>query len=235
MLAHLLRLAAWPSQCIICHAWPAQTLCPSCTTRFAPPQTRCSRCALPAPTGVTVCGQCLTRPPPQDQALAALAYAWPWPMCVARLKFGQDVGLAGPLAQIMRQTHGVTQALAAADWVLPLPLSPQRLAERGYNPAQLLVSQLAQNVPGTRWRDGLLLRTLHCPPQSSLPRAARLRNVRGAFAVPENQRHLLESRRVVLVDDVMTTGASLHEASRALRAAGVQHITTLVLTRAGRH
>lgn len=233
MLARLLRPSSWPSQCLICHAWPAQTLCHSCTARFARPRSRCSRCALPVPTGVSCCGACLLQPPPQDQALSALTYEWPWSLCVTRLKFGQDVGLAAALAVLLRQAQGVAEALADADWVLPLPLSSQRLSERGYNPAQLLVAQLERLLPGTRWRNDLLLRTRHCPPQSSLPRAARLRNVSGVFAVAPELAPMLAGRRVVLVDDVMTTGASLHEASRTLRAAGALHITTLVLARTG--
>lgn len=234
MFSRLLRTGRWPSQCLICHAWPAQPLCTDCIVRFARPQTRCTRCALPVPAGVTCCGDCLLHPPPQDQALCAVGYAWPWSLCVTRLKFGQDVGLAAALAGLLLAAEGVAQALTQADWLLPLPLSARRLAERGYNPAQLLARQLQRQQPALPLRTDLLLRPLHRPPQTSLPRTARLRNVRGVFAVPPAQAAALRDRRVVLVDDVMTTGASLHEASRCLRAAGVAHITTLVLARAGR-
>lgn len=233
MFSRLLRTDRWPSQCLVCHAWPAQSLCADCVARFVRPQTRCARCALPVPAGVVCCGACLLRPPPQDQALCAVGYAWPWALCVTRLKFGQDVGLAAALAGLLLTADGVAQALARADWLLPLPLSAQRLAERGYNPAQLLARQLQRQQPGLSLRTDVLRRPLHRPPQTSLPRAARLRNVRGVFAVPPTQAAALKNSRVVLVDDVMTTGASLHEASRCLRAAGAAHITTLVLARAG--
>ena len=113
--------AAWPGQCLICHAWPTTTLCGDCVARFAPAQARCTTCALPVPPGVTVCGQCLRKPPPMAQCLAAVDYRWPWSMCVARWKFEGDVGLTRPLATLLQSTPGVRAALDAADLVLPMP------------------------------------------------------------------------------------------------------------------
>ena len=146
--------AAWPGQCLICHAWPTTTLCGDCVARFAPAQARCTTCALPVPPGVTVCGQCLRKPPPMAQCLAAVDYRWPWSMCVARWKFEGDVGLTRPLATLLQSTPGVRAALDAADLVLPMPMSEQRLAERGHNPALLLARRLAPRTT----RAGLLLR-----------------------------------------------------------------------------
>ena len=220
-------VARWPSQCLACHAWPAQTLCGDCVARFAPATARCRGCALPVPAGVTLCGACLRAPPPMALCLAALPYAWPWSMCIGRWKFEGDVGLTGPLAALLRGAPGVRAALADADWVLPVPLSPERLAERGHNPAPLLARRLAP----ARVHAGILLRTRHTPPQRSLPRAARLKNVRGAFQVDPLLAPRLRGRRVALVDDVMTTGASLREAAGALREAGAAEVTALVLAR----
>ncbi len=219
--------AHWPSQCLVCRAWPAQTLCIDCRSRFAPPTTRCQRCALPVPAGVAVCGACLREPPPMAQCLAAVPWQWPWSLCIVRWKFDGDTGLSAPLAALLQATPGVTEALATAELVLPMPMSPQRLAERGYNPALLLARQLA---PG-RVRPDLLLRTRHTPPQRSLPRAERLRNVRGAFQVDPLAAPALRGRHVLLVDDVMTTGASVREAAAALRLAGAEPIGVLVLAR----
>ena len=219
--------AAWPSQCLICHAWPAQRLCRACIARFAPAVARCRTCALPVAPGVTVCGACLRAPPPMALCLAALDYAWPWSLCVGRWKFDGDVGLTGPLCALLQAAPGVGAALEAVDLVLPMPLSPERLAERGHNPALLLARRLA---PG-RVRADLLLRTRHTPPQRTLPRVERLRNVRGAFQVDPLRRDALAGRRVALVDDVMTTGASVREAAASLRAAGATQVTVLVLAR----
>lgn len=221
------RCMAWPSQCLVCRAWPARTLCADCTERFARPVRRCTTCALPVPAGVQHCGACLIDPPPLDACLAAVAYTWPWALCVTRLKFQQDIGLAAALAELLARAPGVTEALQATDWLLPMPLAAERLAERGYNPALLL----AQRLHRPACRSDLLLRPRHRPPQRGLTRAQRLRNVRGAYAVAAARAHELAGRRVLLLDDVMTTGASLHEAARALRQAGAAQVSALVFAR----
>ncbi len=227
MPARLLALHGWPSQCAVCRAWPAHTVCTACVARFAPTQARCDTCALPVATGIARCGACLLHPPPLDACRSAVAYAWPWAGLITRLKFQQDIGLAGALAGLLRRTPGVTEALAQADWLLPMPLAPARLAERGYNPALLL----ARRLPPARCLADGLRRVRDTPPQRGLTRAERQRNVRGAFAVNPAHGAALHGRRVLLLDDVMTTGASLHEAARTLRAAGVAHITALALAR----
>ena len=221
------RAGGWPSQCLVCHAWPAERLCRACVARFMPAVARCRTCALPVAPGVAVCGACLRTPPPMALCLAALDYAWPWSMCIGRWKFDGDVGLTRPLAALLWAAPGVPAALDAVDLVLPMPLSPQRLAERGHNPALLLARRLA---PG-RVQAGLLLRTRHTPPQRSLPRAERLKNVRGAFQVDPLRVAELAGHRVALVDDVMTTGASVREAASALQSAGAADVTVLVLAR----
>ena len=216
-----------PARCAICHAWPSRVVCNACVTRFAQPVPRCTTCALPVPEGVTRCGACLREPPPLDACLAAVNYAWPWSDCVTRFKFGNQPGWAAELATVMRSAPWVEPALEQADRVLPMPLARERLAERGYNQALLLARHLAPRKTDAT----LLLRTRHTPAQSELTRAERLRNVRGAFAVEPLRAHELRGRRVVLVDDVMTTGASLHAAATALRQAGVTHVTALVFAR----
>ena len=216
-----------PARCAICHAWPSRVVCNACVTRFAQPVPRCTTCALPVPEGVTRCGACLREPPPLDACLAAVNYAWPWSDCVTRFKFGNQPGWAAELATVMRSAPWVEPALEQADRVLPMPLARERLAERGYNQALLLARHLAPRKTDAT----LLLRTRHTPAQSELTRAERLRNVRGAFAVDPMRAHELRDQRVVLVDDVMTTGASLHAAATALRQAGVTHVTALVFAR----
>ena len=121
----------------------------------------------------------------------------------------------------------VEDTLAQADCVLPIPLSPERLAERGYNQSLLLARQLC---PG-KTDDRLLLRTRHTPAQRSLPRAERLANLIGAFAVDPLRAAEIRGRRMVLVDDVMTSGASLHTAAQVLSQAGAAHVSAVVLAR----
>ncbi len=218
---------ALPSQCAVCHAWPARTLCEACVARFAQPRPRCQGCAMPLPAGVARCGACIKETPPLDLCLAAVTYEYPWSGLVARYKFGASPGWSSALALLMRSTPWAEPALEAADRVLPMPLSRERLRERGFNQALELARQLAPGKTDAR----LLLRLHDTPAQSSLPRPARLRNVRGAFGVAPGREQEIKGQRLVLVDDVMTSGASLYTAAQALRAAGAAHITGLVLAR----
>ncbi len=229
--ARLPPLAHWhgllPSQCRVCHAWPSHTVCEACVSQFAQPQTRCRTCALPLPAGARQCGACIKNPPPLDQCLAAVDYAYPWSQLIQDYKFHAEPGLVRSFATLLRATPWVEPLLESADLVLPLPLSRERLKERGYNQALLLARQL--NAPKTR--ADVLLRIKHTPAQHTLKRAQRLSVLNDAFAVEPLLGKRLLDRRVVLVDDVMTTGASLYAAARVLKAAGVGSVAGLVIAR----
>lgn len=216
-----------PSRCAVCHAWPAHAVCEDCVAQFAQPVHRCETCALPLPAGMPRCGACITAPPLWDAALTAVPYDYPWSGLVVEFKFQQHPAWARTLATLMRSAPWVEPALEAAHLVLPMPLSAQRLQSRGFNQALELARHLAPSKVSTQ----LLLRVRDTPPQSSLPRHERLRSVQGAFAVEPLRVGELRGQRVVLVDDVMTSGASLHAASTALRNAGAAHITVLVFAR----
>jgi ComF family protein len=127
----------------------------------------------------------------------------------------------------MRSAPWVEPALDAADLVLPIPLSRARLAERGFNQALLLARALTPK----KTEAALLLRVRHTAAQTALDRQDRLSNVKGAFTVDPLMSSKVRGRRVVLVDDVMTSGASLFTAAQALRQAGAARITALVLAR----
>ncbi|WP_159911255.1 ComF family protein [Pantoea sp. 18069] len=228
---------ALPSQCGICGRWPSQRVCGDCTARWAGTQPRCRRCALPLPAGAAECGACLRAPPAFDAAWAAVDYGYPWSLLLAQLKFQQDPGAAYALAQLLARVPGVSAALASARWIVPVPLSDQRLRERGFNQAALLARALAGNcapLPQAPDCAHLLVRARHTPAQSGLQRDRRLRNLRGAFEVPAWQTARLAGQRVVLVDDIMTTGATLDAAAQALRRAGASHICAMVVARTQR-
>ena len=218
-----------PSRCAICRHWPAEPVCETCVTRFAHPVLRCLTCALPAPEGALRCGACIQTPPPLARCLSAVDYAWPWRDLVARFKFRQQPGWDRPLAWLMHSATGAEDALHDADRVLPIPLSRERLAERGYNQSWLLARRLA---PG-KADPALLLRIRHTPPQRTLPRSERLVNLKGAFALDPLRAHEVRGRKLVLVDDVMTSGASLHAAAQVLLQAGAAQVSALVLARTG--
>lgn len=218
---------ALPSQCLVCHAWPAQPVCEACVNRFAQPQPRCQTCALTVPLGIRQCGACVTTPPPLDACLAAVSYAYPWSDLIVGFKFHRHPGRANALALLLRSTPWVEPALDAADAVVPMPLSRVRLQTRGFNQALMLARGLAPDKTQSR----LLLRIRDTPPQTSLKRSERLNSLKDAFAVEPLRLRQTKGARLVLVDDVMTSGASLFSAARVLRAAGAAHITGLVIAR----
>ena len=178
---------------------------------------------------------CIRNPPPLDAARAAVDYAFPWSELVTRYKFGNWTGSAHFLATLMLKVPEVRSALKElddADHVIPMPLATERLSMRGFNQAWELAKGLSA-ISGTQAQADarLLLRVRHTHAQSELKREERAANVQGAFQLEPLQAHRIHGRRVVLVDDVMTTGASLHAAALALREAGARHITAIVLAR----
>jgi len=217
-----------PGCCAICRAWPARTVCEDCAARFAPPTHRCRRCALALPGGPDTCGTCLRHPPPLDACVVCCGYDWPWPDPIGRFKFQGEPGLAAPLAALMRRAPAALALLQAADHVLPMPLAPARLRQRGFNQSLELARRLA---PPAKLAPRLLLRLRETAPQSGLARAGRIANLRGAFGVPPAQAPRLAGRHVLLVDDVMTSGASLHSAALVLRGAGASQVSALVFAR----
>jgi ComF family protein len=188
---------------------------------------RCQTCALPLKASARQCGACLRSPPPLDACHAAVPYDYPWSACIAGYKFHGNPGWASTLATLMRSAPWIEPALDQADVVVPMPLSRQRLRERGFNQSLELARQLAPAKTDAT----LLLRIRHTQPQNELNRAARLANVKDAFAVDPLRARKLNHTRVVIVDDVMTSGASLHAAARALRQAGAASVGAVVLAR----
>lgn len=222
-----------PARCEVCRAWPARPVCGPCAGRFARAVPRCGRCALPLPLPLSpagsaaACPGCQRQPLPLDACVAALDYGYPWDGLVTRFKFHGEPGWAATFAALMRAAPGAAALLARADRVLPLPLAPARLAGRGYNQALALARHLA---PG-RVDAHSLWRCQDTAPQARLDRAGRQRNVAGAFAVRPESVLDLHGRSLLLVDDVMTSGASLAAAALALRRAGARRVTALVLAR----
>ncbi len=218
----------WPSQCVVCRAWGTQAVCEDCVRRFAPPQSRCPHCAALLAADQPVCGECLQSPAQRlDACVCALPYAFPWDHLVAHFKFQGHTGLARPLAALLRSAPWAERLLEQCDALVPIPLSATRLRERGYNQALELARALHRSKTQPRW----LRRVRHTPNQHDLPRAQRLRAVHGSLAVEPTLAAGLQGRHAVLVDDVMTTGATLREAARVLRLAGATQVSALVLAR----
>lgn len=223
-LQRLVRLLL-PPRCLLC-AEPGQAsldLCPACLAALPLPGPACTRCALPLPAPGT-CGACQQRPPPLDSAHACLRYAPPADRLLPRFKFHQDLAAGRLLVQLMARQR---PPLPADAILVPVPLHRSRLRQRGYDQALELARPLARHL-GLELRPDLLLRVRGTGAQSGLDAAARRRNLRHAFSarVPDPV-----PARVVLLDDVMTTGATLYAAARALRQAGVGEVHAWVCAR----
>nr|WP_315464790.1 ComF family protein [uncultured Rhodoferax sp.] len=156
-------------------------------------------------------------------------YAYPWDRLIAHFKFQENPAWAHHFARLMRSTPWVDPALEEADFVIPMPLATERLLQRGFNQSALLARQLCP----AKTLEHVLLRVIHTPAQSALDRKSRRQNVRNAYAMEPTRQGAVAGKRVVLVDDVMTSGASMGEAAATLRRAGATHITALVFARTG--
>ena len=222
-----------PTQCALCRNWAQERLCEPCIARFVTSVPRCGRCAIGVPGGVALCGECLRHAPPFEHAVAAVDYEAPWDDLVRQFKFDAALDLTGALAQRLLDAIG-RSAAERPDLVLPVPLADERLRERGYNQAWELARRVAPAL-GCESDPRLLLRTKHTAHQLSLPPAERAANVRGAFAIEPRRRHALRDRRIAVVDDVMTTGATLAEVARTLLQAGAASVQVWVLARTPRH
>ncbi|MBO9716367.1 MAG: ComF family protein [Pseudoxanthomonas sp.] len=226
LLDTVVRLArrALPLRCLACGE-PGDDgldLCAACHAALPLNRNACLRCALPLAAPGT-CGRCLSRPPPLHAVHAAFAYAAPLDRLLPRYKFHQDLAAGHLLAQLM------AHALAGCErpqGLVPVPLHRARLRQRGYDQALELARPLASTLRLPLHVD-LLQRVRATPAQSQLDATARRRNLRGAFGV--TGRPL--PAHVALVDDVMTTGATLHAAAAALRRAGVARVDAWVCAR----
>ncbi len=232
-----------PATCQVCGGWPAQAVCTACEQRFAAPTPRCSACAAPVvSSGPGLCGACQTRKAPAalHRCVAAVDYSYPWDTLIARFKFRNEPGWAGPLAALMWRAYQAQPPSGPYDLVVPVPLTPSRLGSRGYNQAWELVKALRRQAATTATPmppalADALLRIGEAPDQHSLPREQRLHNLRGAFAAHPLHRQRLAQAHVLLVDDVTTTGATLQTAAQALLQAGAQRVDALVLARTPPH
>lgn len=216
--------AILPHHCALCGAGNLnQVLCTDCDadlSHYLAPA--CPVCALPTPDG-QVCGACLQHPPAFDFTLAAFSYHFPIDRLLHAFKYSGNLALIEVLAKPLAQ-------LAAdhpkPDLLMPMPLHPERLKERGFN------QSLEIAKPISRWL-GIPLAADACqrkrdtPTQAGLKWKERRRNVRGAFACDLD----LSGKTIAVLDDVMTTGATLNEISRVLKGRGASEISAWVVAR----
>ena len=208
--------------CYVCRGPARAQLCQACLEELPYRDGQaCPRCALPSPGG-GVCGRCLAHPPHYDATVAALDYAFPADALVQALKFRGELALASLFSTILLKKL----AGGKVDLIVPVPLSNPRLRSRGYNQAVEIARPIARALQ-TRLDYLVLVRERHTKAQAELPYAERMKNVRGAF----HCLRALPNASVAVIDDVMTTGATLDEIAATLKRAGAARVVNWVVAR----
>jgi len=214
---------ALPQACVLCAAPSGNAvLCPACAQAMPRTAMACRLCALPL--NGSICGECLARAPPFAATVAAWTYAFPVDQLLQAFKYGGALALAEPLADALA-TAVRSRGDSNCDAIVALPLAPARQRQRGFNQAHEVARRAAVRlgIPVVRG----LARVRDSPPQATLAWAARSANVRNAFQGDAS----LQGRRVAIVDDVMTTGATLAAAAKAARRAGAVAVEAWVVAR----
>lgn len=205
--------------------------CKKCVKELPVIKNYCRRCGNPFPsdlsdyldeTSLNYCSRCLKKPPPYDRVYLGFYYMDPIKSLIQKTKFGEAFELSYQLGKLLRKISNLS--LESYDLIIPVPLSEKRKRERGFNQSLLMLWGFHKIY----FSPNPLKKVLHTRPQSELPLKERLVNLKGAFSVKEN----LKGKRILLFDDVMTTGATLYEASKELKKAGASEIHILVLARA---
>lgn len=182
----------------------------------------CPVCALPTPAG-EVCGHCLADPPLFSHTTAVFGYAFPLDQLIQGMKYGEQLALAHAFAK--KLARRIDQS-ALPDCVIAMPLHPAKLRERGFNQSLLLAATVSRELKLDLLRNACQrVRDTH--PQSVLPWKERRKNVRNAFSCDMD----LAGKRVALVDDVLTTGASLNALAAAVAKKGAAEISAWVIAR----
>lgn len=225
----------FPERCPFCRkpngepAPSVQGLCPDCSRDIQwirPPWCPC--CGRPfVPEGVShLCLECLGKKRPFKWARAVARYQGGLAKAIARFKYQGDIRLISVLGKFWEEWR--EEDLSSIDAVIPVPLHPNRLRERGFNQA-LLLCRAMKSLPREKIHPGGLERTRNTPPQVRLDASERRKNVHGAFSVSDPS--LIRRRRVLIVDDVYTTGATVNECARVLKRAGAAEVFVLTLAR----
>lgn len=225
-----------PHQCVLCRRFADTSgLCGDCWGGLTPiAAPLCARCGLPLGHTLAdpLCAGCWTAPPPLDAIRACFHYADSARELVLRFKHGDGLQLTPLLARLGARLF---VELAADDMlVVPVPLHRRRYFARRYNQAAEWARHLCRHTGRGAFAPEMLIRQRPTRSQGGLSRHQRRRNVAGAFAVSPDVAPRLAGRPVLLIDDVMTTGATLHESARRLAAAGSGPVSALVLARVTR-
>lgn len=222
--------ALFKSDCLLCGDTTnlgSEDFCSPCR-RSLPYLARdhCNVCAVPL-TGSSICGACLAKPPAFDHCVASLEYAFPIDALLHALKYRANLALSRVLADLLvARIKSIIDAVALPDFIVPMPLHPTRLQERGFNQALEIARRVSKST-GVPLLPDACQRIRDTPSQTRLAWKAREQNIRGAFTSKAD----LSGKRIAVLDDVMTTGASLNELAKILRRRGATHVAAWVVAR----
>lgn len=215
----------YPDHCQLCDAPATEGLCPSCREDLPYNRHACIQCGLPLPQPLeVVCGNCQQKPPPVDRSWIPFLYAAPLDRLIGQFKFSEQLPRGRLLSRLLEQQ--LPAALPMPELLIPVPLHPDRLRQRGYNQALELAKPLARRL-GIPIDHRSCQRTVQTRPQHALQKQQRARNLRGAFRIIRP----LAARHVALVDDVVTTGNTVNELARQLKRAGVVQVDVWAVAR----
>lgn len=211
-------------ECVLCGISSTQDFCKPCYDHLPRlPFHHCPTCLWPVPTA-ELCGACLTKPPAFTRTIAAVRYTFPIDALIHALKYQSNLAVAPILVDLLIEKLRVIPE--KPDAIIPMPLHPIRIRERGYNQAMELSRYLARRM-GIPLLPESCNRIRHTPPQTELPWKDRRENIRKAFSCEID----LTGKHIAVVDDVMTTGATLNELAKILRQHGATAISNWVVAR----
>ncbi len=219
---------ALPNHCLLCQRRAAKTqpLCDLCeyeSDKFIP---GCQRCGLILSNAASVCGACQKRPPSYSRFIAGVPYRFPFDHCVTQLKFHQRFLMADILAYLLaKQVNKVPSVIP--DFIIPVPLHITRLKERGFNQADFIARRLQKYLP-VKILQGACHKIKATPAQTELSGKQRVKNLRGVFAAEK----CFDGLHLAIVDDVVTTGATVDELAKVLIKNGARQVDVWTATRA---
>ncbi|MBI2067791.1 MAG: ComF family protein [Deltaproteobacteria bacterium] len=230
-ISHFALNLFWPLQCLECRTLIARgDFCDRCEPRFSFLQGPCCPlCSLPFDSSLDsdhLCSSCLEVSPPFARTIALGVYKELLHEMIIRMKYHQEERVAEFFGE--RLARKMIDEQIKGDWLIPVPLHPKRLRERGFNQA-VVMSKVISRVTGIPFSPFLLRRVRDTSPQTGLEAVDRKKNMKGAFQVEKEA--LLEGKQVILIDDVYTTGATLRECGKVLKKAGAVEINVCVAAR----
>ncbi len=213
--------------CLLCTSpgGNIHALCRACLNDLPwHPKTSCPQCGL-ASDG-NLCGSCISSQPDFDATTSVFLYSFPIDAMMQRYKYGNMLNISQTFGLLLSEKTN----LETIDLIVPMPMHPTRLKERGFNQALEIAKVLAKNQPEKLDYKSVIRQKL-TPPQASLPLKQRVKNIKGVFSVNGDKFNQIRGKRIAIVDDVMTTGASLNELAKTLKKAGASHVECWVIAR----